>query len=138
MTTTEAQGLRELVIKKPSDPRTQPIIAAGIEVHRHPGPGLFESIYEECLCKELELRGLHFRRQIDLPVLYKGLSLQCGYRVDLLVNEEVVVELKAVEALLPVHSAQLLTYMKLLSKPVGLLLNFNVPMLRNGIVRKIL
>jgi len=138
MITTETQRHRGIIEIKPSDPRTEPIIAAAIEVHRHLGPGLFESIYEECLCRELELRAIPFRRQIDLPVVYKGLHLPCGYRLDLLVNGEVVVELKAVEVLLPVHSAQLMTYMRLLDKRIGLILNFNVPLLRDGIVRKIL
>src|SRR6266849_2822016 len=111
------------------DPRTSPIIAAAIEVHRHLGPGLLESAYEECLCHELLLMGLDFRRQVPLPVIYKGLPLDCGYQIDLIVQDEVVVELKAIERILPIHQAQLLTYLKLAEKRVGLLINFNVPVL---------
>jgi len=113
-------------------------LALAIEVHRHLGPGLLESAYEECLCHELHLRGLDFKRQVELPVLYKGLSLDCGYKIDLVVQEEVILELKSVEKRLPVHQAQLLTYMKLANKRVGLLINFNVPLLTRGIVRRIL
>jgi len=105
--TTEAQSHREN--EEPKDPRTSSIIGAAIEVHRHLGPGLLESAYEECLCHELHLRGLDFRRQVELPVLYKGLNLDCGYKIDLVVQDEVVLELKSVEKLLPVHQAQLLT-----------------------------
>ena len=119
------------------DPRTSPIIGAAIEVHRHLGPGLLESTYEECLCRELHLMGLAFRRQVPLPVIYKGLPLDCGYQIDLIVRDEVVVELKAVERILPVHQAQLLTYLKLAEKPVGLLINFNVPVLTQGITRRV-
>ncbi len=136
MFTTEAQRHRENHEDK--DPRTGPIIGAAIEVHRHLGPGLLESAHEECLCHELHLRGIDFRRQVDLPVEYKGLKLDCGYRLDLIVNEEVVVELKCVERVLPVHEAQLLTYMMLTGKRVGLLSNFNVPLLTRGITRRVL
>ena len=122
----------------PRDSRTSPIIGAAIEVHRSLGPGLLESAYEECLCHELRLCGLEFRRQIDLPVIYKGLSLNCGYRIDLIVQDEVILELKSIEKLLPVHQAQLLTYMRLAGKRVGLLINFNVPLLTQGIVRRVL
>ena len=111
------------------------VIAAAIEVHRNLGAGLLESAYEECLCYELSLRGVRFQRQVHLPVNYKGLKLECGYKLDLLVEDAVVVELKAVEALAPVHHAQLLTYLRALNKPVGLLINFNVPVLRNGLKR---
>lgn len=97
-----------------------------------------ESAYEECLCHELHLRGIDFRRQVDIPVEYKGLKLDCGYRLDLIVHEEVVVELKCVERVLPVHEAQLLTYMQLTGKRVGLLINFNVPLLTKGITRRVL
>jgi GxxExxY protein len=133
--TTESQRHRE---SEERDPRTSTIIGAAIEVHRQLGPGLLESAYEQCLCHELQLRGLPFRCQIDLPISYKGLHLDCGYRIDLIVNEEVVVELKSVERILPVHEAQLLTYMKLAAKPLGLLINFNVPLLTQGIIRRIL
>ena len=120
------------------DQRTGPIVSSAIEVHRHLGPGLLESAYEECLCHELHLRGLSFRRQVPLPLIYKGLSLDCRYQIDLLVEEQVVVELKSIENILPVHEAQLLTYMKLAHKNVGLLINFNVPVLTRGIVRRVL
>ena len=120
------------------DPRTSGIIGAAIEVHRQLGPGLLESIYLECLCRELTLRGIHFVRELALPVIYKGLNLECGYRLDLLVNSEVVVELKSVEYVLPVHKAQLMTYLNLTGKKVGLLINFNVPVLTEGITRRVL
>jgi GxxExxY protein len=120
------------------DPRTSPIIESAIEVHRHLGPGLLESAYEECLCHELHLRGITFQRQVSLPVLYKGLPLDCGYQIDLIVQDEVVLELKSTEKILPIHQAQLLTYMKLARKSVGLLVNFNVPVLTQGITRRVL
>ena len=117
---------------------TEQIIGAAIEVHRHLGPGLLESAYEECLCHELQLRGLTFRRQVNLPVVYKGVALDCGYKMDLVVEDRVVIELKCVEAVLGVHQAQLLTYLKLSGKRVGLLLNFHVSVMTRGIVRKVL
>jgi GxxExxY protein len=120
------------------DPRTAPIIGAAIEVHRALGPGPLESAYEECLCHELHLRGLAFQHQVDLPVPYKGLKLDCGYKMDVVVEDEVVLELKSIEKILPVHEAQLLTYMKLSGKRVGLLINFNVPLLTRGIIRRVL
>src|SRR5215467_7098530 len=106
---------------------TELIIGAAIEVHRVTGPGLLESVYEECLCYELSQLRLAFERQVHLPVLYKGIKLDCGYRMDLVVEDAVVLELKTVDSLLPVHSAQLLTYLKLSGKKVGLLMNFNEP-----------
>lgn len=136
MFTTEAQ--RHGPNENSQDPRTSPIIGAAIEVHRHLGPGLLESAYEECLCHELHLRGIDFRHQVDLPVEYKGLKLDCSYRLDLMVHEEVVVELKCVERVLPVHEAPLLTHMLLTGKRVGLLINFNVPLLTKGITRRVL
>jgi len=114
---------------------TESIIGAAIEVHRHLGPGLLESAYEECLCYELAQAGLKFERQIELPVLYKGLKLDCGYRLDLVIEGSVILELKTVDQLLPIHSAQLLTYLKLSGLTVGLLLNFNEPVLKKGIKR---
>ena len=118
---------------------TEQIIGAAIEVHRALGPGLLESAYEECLCREFHLRGLVFRRQVPLPVEYKGVNLDCGYRLDLIVGDEIILELKCIEKVLPVHEAQLLTYLKLTGKRVGLIINFNVPTLvRGGIVRKVL
>jgi GxxExxY protein len=118
------------------DPDTELIIGAAIEVHRALGPDLLESAYEECLCHELTLRGLPFRRQIDLPIVYKGVKLDCGYRVDLIVKELVLIELKSVDKIHPIHEAQLLTCMRLSSLRTGLLLNFNVPVLKDGIVRR--
>ena len=118
---------------------TERVIGAAIEVHRALGPGLLESAYEECLCHELHLRGISFNRQLALPVQYKGVKLDCGYRIDLVVEESLILELKCVEHVLPVHEAQLLTYLKLTGKRVGLILNFNVSVLtRGGIVRKVL
>jgi GxxExxY protein len=118
---------------------TEAIIGAAIEVHRHLGPGLLESAYEECLCHELSLRAIKFERQLSLPVTYKGVNLDCGYRIDLLVENLVVVELKCVEKLQPVHDAQLLTYMKLGNKEVGLIFNFHTEVLtRGGVIRKAL
>jgi len=111
------------------------VIGAAIEVHRVLGPGLLESAYEECLCHELKLRQIPFQRQYSLPVDYKGMRLECGYRVDLLVADVLVVEIKTVEGLLPIHEAQLLTYLKLGHWQVGLLLNFNTPVLKRGIRR---
>ncbi|MBK9712834.1 MAG: GxxExxY protein [Kouleothrix sp.] len=117
---------------------TSEIIGAAIEVHRTLGPGLLESAYEQCLCRELSLRRLAFEQQRSLPVEYKGLRLDCGYRLDLLVMETVVVEVKSVAALLPIHEAQLLTYLRLGGWKVGLLINFNVPVLKQGIKRLVL
>jgi GxxExxY protein len=114
---------------------TSQIIGAAVEVHRILGPGLLESAYEECLCRELALRNLPFQRQVILPVEYKGMHIDCGYRLDILACDLVVVELKAIEALLPVHEAQLLTYLKLSGCHIGLLINFNVPLLKNGLRR---
>ena len=117
---------------------TEAIIAAAIEVHREMGPGLLESGYRVCLCRELTLRGIEFKTEVALPVTYKGARLDAGYRIDLLVADTVIVELKAIEKTLPVHEAQLLTYMKLSGKRVGLLINFNVPLLKQGITRRVL
>jgi GxxExxY protein len=117
------------------DTLTQKIIGLAIEVHRGLGPGLLESVYEECLCVELRTAELAFERQVPVPVLYKGKSLECAYRIDLLIEKAVVVEVKAVEHLLPVHQAQLLTYMKLSGVPTGLLFNFHTAILKDGIRR---
>jgi GxxExxY protein len=102
------------------------------------GPGLLESAYEECICHELKQRGIRFRRQLDLPVLYKGVKLDCGYRIDILIEDAVVLELKCVEQIERIHEAQLLTYLRLSQKRVGLLINFNVPVLTDGIRRRVL
>lgn len=117
---------------------TEALIGAMIEVHRHLGPWLLESAYETCLCCELELRGIPFDAQKPLPLEYKGAKLDCGYRLDLLVAGKVIVEVKAVEQLAPIHEAQLLTYMRLARIRVGLLVNFNVPVLKDGIRRLVL
>ena len=117
---------------------TYEIIGAAIEVHRTLGPGLLESSYRECLCRELSLGKIDFQRERGLPVRYKGIQLQCGYRLDVLVADLVVVEIKAVDALAPIHDAQLLTYMRLGGWKVGLLINFNVVVLKDGIRRRIL
>jgi GxxExxY protein len=116
---------------------TEKVIGAAIEVHRLLGPGLLESAYEECLCYELSQLGVPFQRQVQVPVAYKGLKLDCGFKLDLLVGDAVIVELKAVDDLLPVHKAQLLTYLKASRKRVGLLINFNVPVLKNGLKRMV-
>jgi len=120
------------------DSLTERVIGAAIEVHRALGPGLLESAYQECLCHELHLLGLSFEREVPLPVVYKGVRLDCGYRLDLVVEGRVIVELKTVERLLPIHEAQLLTYLRLAQIHTGLLLNFNAPVLRDGIKRMVL
>ncbi|HZP22514.1 MAG TPA: GxxExxY protein [Terriglobales bacterium] len=117
---------------------TKDIISAAIDVHRSLGPGLLESAYQVCLCRELELHDLRFRLQVELPVVYKDVKLDCGYQIDFIVEENVVLELKAIERILPVHQAQLLTYLRLSGLRVGLLINFNVPVLKDGIRRSVL
>lgn len=114
---------------------TESIIGCAIEVHRTLGPGLLESAYEECLCYELAQNGFSFSRQVPLPVVYKGIKLDCGYRIDVVVDNLVIVEMKTVEKLLPIHDAQLLTYLKLSQRSLGLLINFNVPVLKEGLKR---
>jgi len=111
------------------------IFGAAIEVHKTLGPGLLESIYEECLCYELDLQGIKYERQVNLPVKYKAKSLDCGYRIDLIVDHYIIIELKTVDSIAPIHKAQLLTYLKLSNLKLGLLLNFNVPIMKNGIQR---
>lgn len=118
-----------------TDQITEKIIGSAIAVHKALGPGLLESAYEECLCFELAEVGLEFKRQVALPVVYKGVKLDCGYRMDVVVEESVVIEIKAVERIAPVHEAQLLSYLKLTGIKVGLLLNFHVPVLKSGIKR---
>ena len=117
---------------------TGKIIGAAIEVHKQLGPGMLESAYEECLCYELSLCSLKVERQKPMPVVYKEIKLDCGYRTDLLVENEVIVELKAQDAILPVHEAQILTYLRFANKKIGLLINFDVTVLKNGIRRFIL
>jgi GxxExxY protein len=114
---------------------SEAVIGALIEVHRQLGPGLLESTYEACLMRELELRSIPFERQRSVSMTYKGLVIDCGYRLDLVVNGQIVLELKAVERLLPIHIAQLMTYLKLAGLPVGLLVNFNVRVLKDGLKR---
>ena len=116
---------------------TGKVIGAAIEVHKNLGPGLLESAYEECLSFELKNQGLLVERQKGVPVIYKDIALNYGYRIDILVENEVIVELKTVEELHPVHEAQILTYMKFADKKLGLLINFNVKILRDGIKRYI-
>ncbi len=120
------------------DSVTDCIIGLAIDVHKALGPGLLESAYEECLCHELAIHNVPFRRQVPLPVEYKGIRLACAYRMDVVVADRVILELKTVESLMQQHQAQLLTYLRLSGLPVGLLINFNVPLLREGIVRMVL
>jgi len=117
---------------------TDKIIGAAIEVHKVLGPGLLESSYQVCLEHESELRKMLFEHRVKLPVKYKGIELDAGYEIDLIYDKRVVVELKAVERVIPVHEAQILTYMRLTGIRVGLLINFNVPVLKDGIFRRVL
>ena len=125
------------MIQTDRDPLTHEIIGAAIEVHRHLGPGILESAYEECLCFELAQRGLSVRRQVPLPLMYKGHRLELGFRPDLIVEDRALVELKCVEKLLPVHDAQLLTYLRLSGIRVGQLINFQSQPLINRIKRMV-
>lgn len=120
------------------DKLSNKVIGCAIEVHRNLGPGLLESTYEQCLAHELKIEGMPFKLQYPLPVEYKGIKLDCGYRIDLLVDNSLIVELKSVDNVLPIHQAQLLTYMKLSGIKIGLLMNFNVKYMKNGIKRMVL
>jgi len=120
------------------DPFTHRIIGLAMEVHRELGPGLLESAYEACLSFELRNAGITHERQCPLPVVYKGLEIDCAYRIDLLLPDKLVIELKTVDVLAPIHEAQLLTYLKLTGIETGLLINFNVPVLKDGIKRMVL
>jgi GxxExxY protein len=120
-----------------TEPWTERIIGSAIEVHRELGPGLLESAYEECLCRELQLRGMHFERQVALAVVYKGVKLDCGYRMDV-VEDAVILELKSVDRVLPVHEAQLLSYMKMAQKKSGLIINFHTAVVSRSIIRRVL
>jgi GxxExxY protein len=122
---------------EPRDPLTEQVIGAAIDVHRELGPGLLESAYQICLCRELELRHIEHAYEVEIPVLYKGIKIDCGYRLDIVIPGRLIVETKAVEKLLPIPEAQLITYLKLTGIRLGLLLNFNVPVLKNGIKRLI-
>jgi GxxExxY protein len=114
------------------------IIGAAIEIHRTLGPGLLEAVYEECLARELTLRTIPFERQKPIPLVYKDLKLECGYRLDFLVSSRIVVEIKSIEAIAPIHESVMLTYLRLSGSPLGLLINFNVPILKDGIRRFVL
>jgi GxxExxY protein len=127
-----------MVLDIEQDPVRAKVIGSAIEVHKHLGPGLLESAYEECRAFELRQQGIDFQRQVPLPILYKGIQLDCAYRMDLVVERYLIIEIKTVEQLLPIHQAQLLTYLKLSNLKFGLLLNFNVALLRDGIKRMIL
>src|SRR6516225_1653216 len=120
------------------DPLTERVIGLAIGVHRELGPGLLESAYEECLCFELKQAGIGYSRQEPLAVVYKGIRLECGYRLDVLIQKELIVEIKSVKQLLPIHNAQLLTYLRLSGCKTGLLLNFNSVILKDGIRRLVL
>ena len=124
--------------KTPRDLLTEKVIGAAIEVHRHLGPGLLESAYEECLCWELSRARLTVERQVPLPIAYKEINLEVGYRLDVVVQKQLIVERKTVERLLPIHEAQLLTYLKLSGLKTGLLLNFNSAVLKDGSKRMVL
>lgn len=114
---------------------TEKIIGCAIEVHKGIGPGLFESAYEECLCFELGRAGLLFQRQVPLPVVYKGVRLDCGYRLDVVVEGQIILEIKAVEKIIPIHEAQMISYLRMLDKRIGLILNFHSTVLKTGIRR---
>ena len=116
---------------------SEKIIGCAIKVHRALGPGLLESAYEACLAHELTKAGLHIRRQVPVPIVYDGIKLDAAYQLDLVVEDKIIVELKSVEMLLPIHEAQLITYLKLTGMKLGLLINFNVALLKNGIKRKV-
>ena len=130
--------MTDLSVQSERDSLTESVIGLAIEVHRALGPGLLESAYQECLCYELKANGIAFGRQVALPVVYKSVKLDCGYRMDLVVDDRLVVELKTVEKILPIHEAQLLTYLRLSGIRTGLLLNFNTAVLKNGIKRMVL
>jgi GxxExxY protein len=120
------------------DELSRGVIGCAIEVHRNLGPGLLESTYRQCLACELSHAGIAFQMEVPLPVRYKDILLDCGYRIDLLISGDLIVEIKSVEARLPIHQAQILTYMRLASVPLGLLINFNVTKLQSGIKRSVL
>jgi GxxExxY protein len=117
---------------------TDQVIGLAIDVHRHLGPGLLESAYEQCLCYELQQHNVPFSRQVALPVIYKTMQLDCAYRMDLVINRQLVVEIKSVERLMPIHESQMLTYLKLSGHSVGLLMNFNAVVLKDGLRRIVL
>ncbi len=122
-------------MRQPRSELSERVIGMAIDVHRHLGPGLLESAYEACLCFELDQARVPFRRQVNLPVVYKEVRLDCGYKMDVVVDDVLIIELKAVERLLPIHEAQMLTYLRLSGIGVGLLMNFNETVLKNGLRR---
>ena len=126
------------LVDHPTNALSEVVIGSAIEVHRYLGPGLLESCYHSCLCRELDLRAIPYRSKVALPIEYKGVPVARGYVVDLLIADALIVELKAVDKLLPVHCAQLMTYMRLLKLSAGLLMNFNVPLLPKGLHRILL
>jgi len=119
------------------DPLTDRIIGFAIEIHRTLGPGLLESAYCECIAHEMNVAGIRFLREVPIPMRYKAVVLDCAYRLDFLIEDKLILEVKSVDALLPVHEAQLLTYLKVANKPIGLLLNFKEVLLKNGILRRV-
>ncbi len=127
----------DFLVKYPEADISNRVILAAIEVHRHLGPGLLESAYSACLCREMESLEINFDREKALPVVYKGLDLNCGYRMDLVVEDRLVLELKCVDRILPIHEAQLLTYLKLSGLKAGLILNFNCKLMKEGIKRMV-
>jgi GxxExxY protein len=135
LTAESAEGAE---VRRDVDVLTQNVIGAAIEVHRALGPGLLESTYEICLCRELNIRGISFERQKPIAIEYKGVKLDCGYRADLIIEGKVLVEIKAVEALSAINEAQLLSYLRLGHLEVGLIINFNVQLLKQGIRRRVL
>ena len=126
------------ISKKKANYLSREIISAAIEVHKYLGPGLLESAYEECLCHELRYRSIPVLRQVPVPLVYRNIKLDCGYRIDVLVDQLVLIELKSIERFDPIHEAQVLTYLRLSKLWLGLLINFNVPVLRLGIKRYVL
>jgi GxxExxY protein len=133
-----AEGAEDAEVVKNLNELTEAIIGSAMEVHRALGPGLLESTYEMCLCRELSIRGLRFQRQVPIAVEYKGVKLDCGYRADVVVEDSVLVEIKAIDSLQSIHEAQLLSYLKLGGWKIGLLINFNVELLKHGLRRRVL
>jgi GxxExxY protein len=133
-----AEGAEDTEVVKSLNELTEAIIGSAMEVHRALGPGLLESTYEMCLCRELSIRGLRFQRQVPIAVEYKGVKLDCGYRADVVVEDSVLVEIKAIDSLQSIHEAQLLSYLKLGGWKIGLLINFNVELLKHGLRRRVL
>ena len=138
MTILTAEGTERAETMKNFNPLTEAIIGAQMEVHRSLGPGLLESTYEMCLCRELSLRGIPFERQVPIPVRCKGVKLDCGYRADIVIDGTILFEIKAIDSQLPIHDAQLLTYLRLGGWQIGLLINFNVELLKHGLRRRVL